>query len=96
MGVRFGELLPLSGRLRVRGAGPSGVGVADWRALLELDEGRGGGRGHMIWRGALRFDAEVQGGQVWRGRGAGVWGERAPSAGHPGNNEHLNVISHVL
>lgn len=65
----------------------SRIWVAHWGVLLRVVQRRGGGRGHVLRRAALRFDAVAERGQMRRGQGARLGREGAPSAGHPGNSK---------
>lgn len=47
----------------------------------------GGGGGHVLRGAVLGLDAVVDGGQMWKGGGAGLGGERAPPTGHAGNGK---------
>lgn len=46
----------------------------------------------MLGGAVLGFNAEVERGEVWRGRGAGLGGERAPPTGHTGNGNEKTYI----
>lgn len=46
----------------------------------------------MLGGAVLGFDAEVERGEMWRGRGAGLGGERAPPTGHTGNGNENTYL----
>lgn len=83
--ARFGELLRLPGRAGVWGAAAGRIGSVLGGLVAEVVQRGGGGGGHVLGGAVLRFDAQVEGGQVRRGGGAGLGGERTPPAGHTGN-----------
>lgn len=85
----------LTGQAGLRGAGPGRVGLVLGRGLPEVVRTGGGGGGHVLGGAVLGFDAEVERGEMWRGRGAGLGGERAPPTGHTGNGNEKTFKKYI-